>query len=207
MSAASDQRGGFFRFDKSRTDGLSAEARFEQWATTAEVEGGAGADAVLAATEDDNRIRHVDDVLRWKRDDGGWEQLTADVKMQKRARRGDKAADGTHTWVELHGAQDFNHGWAFGAADVIAFERPEGWLLVPTRRIASNFMKHFREKAPEFTRDRDDAIANPMAKVYCRRGLEALVYTPWSTLEDWALKVSPRKAAEAFRDLRARGVI
>lgn len=179
-TSASVAPGGFTRFKSSTARGLRAEDRFLAWAKAR-----APGARVFPATYQDNTRRHVDFVIVWP--DG--KHLSIDVKAQKRARRGEDTREPvTHTWLEMHGAQHFNPGWVHGDADAIAMEKGEGddagaagtdWCIISRLKLARWARTTFGKATPsKCTQVREEAIAEPMKKMYTRRDYEALLFAP-----------------------------
>ena len=118
---------------KCSEEGANAEATFVALATKR------GYSPRKTSKQDDMR-KHVDYVLKAKGKSGKPVELGVDVKAMKRIQRrvvkgGElaKVQDEWH-WIELKNVQG-KHGWVYGEAHFIAFERENDFILVNRQEL------------------------------------------------------------------------
>jgi len=77
------------------------------------------------------QINHIDfHILNQK-----GEKYTVDVKSRKKIKRKDNNVDDEVIWIEFKNVQGKN-GWVYGAANFIAFEREDSFLIVSRPALA-----------------------------------------------------------------------
>jgi hypothetical protein len=107
---------------RSADVGRAAEQRFEDL-------GVAYGCTVSRSTPAQDAQEHWDVLIVLPSTEGG-ARYQVDVKAMKKLERNDAVASMTHTYIELHGKGRDNAGWLYaGRADLIAFEKPQGFLL------------------------------------------------------------------------------
>jgi hypothetical protein len=92
---------------------------------------------VSKSTSYEDRIKHFDYHVRLLNGDN----KRVEVKSMKSRRRGDKP-DPTVIFVELNNIVGC-HGWVYGASDIVAFEQPDGFLMVDTVELRT-FTEYMR---------------------------------------------------------------
>ena len=84
-------------------------------------------------------MRHIDFWI-----EGNKTPRTAvDVKSRKKVKRADDKFNDEVVWIEFANVQG-KRGWLYGDSDIIAFERPEDFLLVNRKLLARLWRKAVR---------------------------------------------------------------
>lgn len=130
------------RFDqrKSLERGEAAEQRFGRLARDRGW-------SVTPATARENAAEHWDVLIEraeghprlppGRPGDPAEQAFRVDVKARKHAARDYRALDDRWCWIELHGIGRDDRGWLYGGrADLIAFERPDSFLIVRRADLA-----------------------------------------------------------------------
>jgi len=105
--------------DNSVEMGLSAEKKFVQ------VMKGEG-NTVGKSTKNQDMFEHWDYLIN--------DLHRVEVKGRKKRKRHDSKPDDEIIYVEFSNVRG-NDGWIYGKADYVAFERPEGFLIVPRKKL------------------------------------------------------------------------
>lgn len=106
--------------DNSIQMGLSAESKFIQ---VMKNEG----NEVNKSTKHQDMFEHWDYLIN--------KQHRVEVKARKKRKRHDSKPDDEIIYVEFSNVNG-DDGWIYGKADYVAFERPEGFLIVPRKKLA-----------------------------------------------------------------------
>ena len=80
---------------------------------------------VTKSNEQQDKFEHWDFLVDGKR---------VEVKSRKKAKRSDDNVDDSIVYVEFRNVKG-DIGWLYGQADLIAFERPEGFALVSRTKL------------------------------------------------------------------------
>lgn len=114
-------------YRESITRGAQAEARFFHMCRAAGLR-------VKISTPYDNRVKHIDFYVN---------RTNVEVKAIKSRRRGWRP-DPTVVFVELRNVSG-GPGWLYGHADFVAFEQPQGFLIVNVEELKI-LVKRMRSK-------------------------------------------------------------
>lgn len=71
------------------------------------------------------QFKHIDFLIKTE----SGKEFSVEVKARKRKRRSDKNFNDDLIFIEFKNVAGYD-GWLYGAADIIAFEREEGFILV-----------------------------------------------------------------------------
>jgi hypothetical protein len=112
---------------------------------------------IRMATKYENMVRHFDFVVTLKTG----ETRKIDVKAIKAPKRGERP-DADILFVETRGVSG-RTGWVFGDADLIAFEQPKGFFMVPRQAL----VKRVQRLMPICKRS---SISGVPMTIYGRRG-------------------------------------
>ncbi|HZQ06716.1 MAG TPA: hypothetical protein VFD70_09060 [Anaerolineae bacterium] len=116
--------------------------------------------SVKAASHDQNIHEHWDLVI-----EKNGARYRVDVKALKRTRRADANTQDEWIWIEFHGVRRSDRGWLYdGKADLIAFQRPDSFLIVKRTSLIPLAEKLVDQRA------RVNAPALAKYKLYSRRG-------------------------------------
>lgn len=105
--------------------GYSAEQRFSNLATSRGW-------SVQKATKKQDRQDKIDVILTGK----NGETYSVDVKSRKKINSADKSVDDDIVWFEIVAVGHEYPGWLYGKANLIAFEKHWGFLIVEREKAA-----------------------------------------------------------------------
>jgi len=124
---------------------------------------GAKGYSVKPSTTNENKIKRVDYFLEKNSQIKGF-----DVKSRKKVCAYDKEYNDEWTWVEFKNADGF-HGWLYGEAEYIAFEKKDYFLVVDTISLR-NLAERLINKNKEFVND----CSLAKYRIYQRRDQEQI---------------------------------
>lgn len=145
--------------------GTAAEQRFANMCTERGLE-------LRVATKKENVVFHFDFLVTLN--DG--RRKAVDVKAVKSRRRGERP-DPTVVFVEMQGVSG-RPGWVFGNSDLIAFEQPNGFFMVPRPALLLRTQQLMQ-------RCRPCCVSGVAMTVYRRKGrMDELVVLSISDISD-----------------------
>lgn len=191
-----------------RLSGLDGGARDDAWSDDTQEQFIRWAEArgwsVERATPEQDRREHWDAAIVRP-----GERYRVDVKARGRLRRGDAAPQDRWHWIELRGVVDA--GWLFGGqADLIAFQTPSSFLLVPRLDLREHVLHHVDpfevvSRPPDAVyrvyhrRDREEAASRATGS---DRGVLTLIPTGRLHLIAWDDRREPENVHPARKKLR-----